>query len=85
MAILTELQRDEIWAQFMTWLSSAGNDVALLKGDIRDAVTDIDAGVAENLSMVDSFLAPETAAGLDTAAKNYLFSLVVARRLQEGI
>lgn len=69
----------------MAWLSSTGTDVALLKSDIRQAVADIDDGVDANLAMVDAFLDSETAAGLNTAAKNYLFSLVVARRLQENI
>jgi hypothetical protein len=83
--VLTEHQRGEIWQQFMAWLSSTGTDVALLKSDIRQAVADIDDGVDANLAMVDAFLDEETAAGLNTAAKNYLFSLVVARRLQENI
>lgn len=83
--ILTEHQRGEIWQQFMSWLSSTGTYVALLKSDIRQAVADIDDGVDANLAMVDALLDEETAAGLNTAAKNYLFSLVVARRLQENI
>jgi len=85
MAILTEQQRDELWKQYMQWLSLAGKDIALHKADIRQAVADIDDGVDANLAMVDAFLDEDTAAGLDTAAKNYLFSIVVARRLQEGI
>ena len=83
--ILTEHQRAEIRQQFMSWLSSTGTDVALLKSDIWQAVADIDDGVDAHLAMVDDFFDEDTAAGLDTAAKNYLFSLVVARRLQEGI
>ena len=77
MAILTELQRDEAWAQFMAWLGTTHESVALNKQALR--------GVDANLDMVDDFLEPSTAAGLSVAAKNYLFGMVVTRRLQEGI
>ena len=85
MVILTELQRDEAWAQFMAWLGTTHESVALNKQALRAAVADIDDGVDANLDMVDDFLEPSTAAGLSVAAKNYLFGMVVTRRLQEGI
>jgi hypothetical protein len=66
-------------------LGTTHESVALNKQALRDAVADIDDGVDANLNMVDGFLEPATAAGLSVAAKNYLFSIVVARRLQEGI
>ena len=37
MAILTELQRDEAWAQFMAWLGTTHESVALNKQALRAA------------------------------------------------
>lgn len=85
MAVLNETQRDEAWAQFMAWLGTINESVALNKQALRDAVAAIDEGVEANLNMVDGFLEPSTADGLSSPAKNYLFGLVVSRRLQEGI
>ncbi len=83
--ILSEATRFEIWKEFMAWLGTAGESVALAKADLLAAVADMDDGIDANQELINAFIADTTAAGLTTVAKNRLFALVLARRLQEGI
>lgn len=85
MAVLTEEQRSEVWAEAMSWLSANGISVSVTKAEMAEVVGLLDAGIGDSVGMVDTFLGPTYANEFDTATKFRLFALVVARRIQEGI
>lgn len=85
MAVLTQTQRDDVWAAVMQWMSQAGISTALTKGQMADVVDALDDGIGDSTLMVDMFLGPQLAAALDQATKFRIFAMVVERRLQEGI
>lgn len=85
MAALAESQRTEVWADVMRWLSDQGVPVSLTKAEVAEVVNRLDDGIADSLGMIDAFLGPDLAAGFDAATKNHIFSMVVQRRIEEGV
>lgn len=84
MAVLTQTQRTEVWAEAMQWLSGEGISVAIDKVAMADVIAALDDGIGDSVGMVDAFLG-EYAAAFDIQTKFRLFAMVVARRLAEGI
>lgn len=82
---LTAEQRAELWAAVMRWLSDQQIQVALTKADVADVVGRLDDGIANSLAMIDTFLGPDLAVAFDDATKNHIFSMVVQRRIEEGV
>lgn len=82
---LTTEQRAALWGAVMRWLSDQRIEVALTKTEVADVINRLDDGIASSLAMIDTFLGPDLAAAFDDATKNHMFSMVVQRRIEEGV
>ena len=84
MARLSAAQRREIWAEFMSALSSDREPIAVNKNDLRAAVDAIDTWISANAASVNRAIPLRTRTGLTPKQKARLF-MAVARRRFEGM
>ena len=83
MALLTDIQRRSLWAQFMSDVSARkeafGN---LLKADIRAAVDAIDQWVEDNQSSFNSAIPLTARTELSAKQKVEIFKLILDKRFE---
>ena len=77
MALLSEADKDAIWADYMEAVSKDQEDLSLVKNDLRDAFDTADGQLNTGLSSLPS--------ELSDAQKSRLYRYVADRRFREGI
>lgn len=79
MAVLTENQRREAWAEMMR-----RGGVSITKADLRAAFDAIDDWFDANASTINQAIPAAARAGLTTAQKAFLLALVLRKRYDVG-
>ena len=86
MALLTDGDRFDIWAEFMRDRSAAHDPFgALTKVDLRAAVNAIDQWVSDNAASFNTAIPQPARAQLTTSQKALLLRFVVAKRFDSGV
>ncbi len=80
MALLTNNDRQALWADFMQQLSERRESLGLSKTDLRAAVDATDQWIDDNAASYNGALPIEARTTLTAAQKVELFNLVAARR-----
>jgi hypothetical protein len=84
MAVLSDTDRVEVWADLMQKFSADGESIGVTKTDLRAAVNAIDAFLNDNAATINSAI-PQPARGALTAPqKAILLMFVVSRRYLSG-
>ena len=84
MAVLSDNDRAEAWAELMRLGGSFGASGSLTKADLRAAINGIDQYISDNAAAINSAI-PQPARGvLNAAQKNYLVELVARKRRERG-
>lgn len=79
MAVLTDEQRREAWAEMMRL-----GGVSIAKADLRAAFDAIDSFLDANAAAIDQAIPQPARSGLTTQQKALLLALVVRRRYDVG-
>ena len=82
MAVLTDSQRHDLWAQLMRDLSGDRESLALGKGDLRAALDAVDGWVETNQAAFHQALPAVARTGLTAQQKARLLRVVVSRRFE---
>lgn len=85
MAILSNADRQAIWAQVMHKLSTNRDTTALLKTDLQAALNAADDWVNANRVSYNSALPLAARTTLTPAQKAYLLAIVVLQRFEKGL
>ena len=81
MAVLSNADRKEIWAQYMRTVSQAGEAYgALSKADLRAAVNATDQWIEDNAGSYNSTIPLPARTALSVAQKTRLFNFVATKR-----
>ena len=84
MAVLSEGDRSDTWAELMQEWSNARDEVALTKPDLRAAVNGIDTWLNDNAASANAAI-PQPARGALTATqKALLLTYVIRKRYVKG-
>jgi hypothetical protein len=81
MAVMTEQDRFDCWAELMRSISGT---VAISKQDLRAAVDALDAWLSDNATAINNALPAAAKAGLTVPQKAVLLNMVVAKRYLTG-
>lgn len=84
MAVLSDADRAELWAQFMRDLSAVREATALSKADLRAAINAADAWADSNAASYNTALPQPARNTLTAAQKARILSYVIARRWLRG-
>lgn len=82
MAVLTDSQRYDLWAQLMRDLSGDHEPITLGKGDLRAALDAVDGWVETNQASFNQALPTVARTGLSARQKSRLLRVVVGRRFE---
>jgi hypothetical protein len=82
MAVLTEEDRFDVWADYMTRNTE---EFSLLKADLRAAVDATDVWIQDNKVSFNNALPAVAKAALSNAQKSKLLTFVAAKRFGGGI
>ncbi len=82
MAVLTDQQRFETWAQYMRENAAP---IAVSKPDLRAAVDAIDTYLNDNAAAINSAIPQPARSALTTVQKALLLTAVVAKRYIVGV
>lgn len=85
MAVLTDSDRKEIWAEFMESMEKHSETTSLLKGELRAAFDAADTWVSDNASAFNSALPQPARGALTSSQKARLLMLVVRQRFVKGV
>jgi hypothetical protein len=80
MAVLSDADRQAIWAKYMARASGRRDDLPLLKADLRAAVDAIDGWVDANATAYNTAIPQPARGALTTKQKAELLLDVVSRR-----
>lgn len=84
MAVLSDADRLEEWADLMRDMSTAGESCSISKAELRAALNAVDQWVSDNAASLNSAI-PQPARGALTAAqKARILVRVVRRRFETG-
>jgi hypothetical protein len=84
MAVMTDPQRFDTWADFMRELSSEREPIALTKVELRAAIDAVDLWISDNAASFNTAI-PQPARGALTAAqKARMLMFVVRKRFSVG-
>lgn len=85
MAVLSDADRQELWAELMAEFSRARETTAgVAKADLRAAVNAIDQFLSDNVAAVNSAIPQPARGALTTAQKARLLNAVVRQRYIKG-
>jgi hypothetical protein len=87
MANMSDADRIAVWKEFMAQTSSAHEayDAPLTKADVRAAVDGIDQWLTDNAASGNQAIPQPARAGLSTAQKARMQSLIVLKRWGSGV
>jgi hypothetical protein len=85
MAVLSETQRAEAWAEYMRQVSRDGEALSLTKADLRAALDATDDWVSDNMIAYNSAIPLPARSELTTSQKARLIMYVVSKRFLEGV
>jgi hypothetical protein len=85
MATLSDADRREIWARFMSELSNEREPVAVTKADLRAAFDALDQWADDNAASANQALPVAARNGLTTSQKARLLMEVVRQRYVKGV
>ena len=80
MAVLADLDRVDVWADFMRQASRDGETITIEKADLRAAVNALDDHMNDNAAAINNALPAAAKAGLTTTQKALLLMYVVQQR-----
>lgn len=80
MAILTNPQRQQLWAAFMRKLSNDRDELSLTKPELRAAVDAIDQWIEDNAISLNAAIPLPARTALSTTQKAALFFFVANKR-----
>lgn len=84
MAVLSDNDRTETWAELMREWSNAREPVSVTKADLRAAVDAIDTWLNDNAASANTAIPQPARGALTTAQKARLLMFVVRRRYLSG-
>jgi hypothetical protein len=84
MAVLTDEQRREMWAEFMRELSADRNPCAITKADLRAAFDALDDWMHANAATINAAIPQPARAGLTAPQKARLLAAVLHKRYSAG-
>jgi hypothetical protein len=82
MAVLPDADRHQIWARYMSDLSSEGDPLPLLKAELRAAVDAIDGWVDDNAAAFNAAIPLPARTALTARQKARLLAFVIRRRFE---
>lgn len=85
MALLSDAQRREAWAELMAEVSRRRESVALTKPDLRAAINAVDQWVSDNAASFNTALPAAAQAGLTPSQKAELLVFVTRKRFVEAV
>lgn len=80
MAILTNQQRKQVWAEFMQKLSALLEQLNISKSELRDAVNATDQWIEDNSNSFNTAIPQPARAEMTSSQKTRLFMAVAAKR-----
>lgn len=84
MAVLSDAQRKEIWAQMMRDLSDVREPIGVTKTDLRAAVDAADQWAQDNAASFNSALPQPARNALTAGQKSRLLAYVIQKRWNTG-
>lgn len=84
MAVLTDEQRFEAWAEFMREISDAQESIGVTKPDLRAALNAIDLWVSDNATAFNTAIPQPARTALTASQKVRLLMFVVRKRFVSG-
>ena len=84
MAVLTDTARENEWQDFMSWVSSRGEEVVANKIVLRQVFNDLDDFFNANAAAINSSISLPGRAEVTTAHKAYIAARVLLRRYADG-
>lgn len=85
MAVLTDQDRFDVWADIMRLVSADKETVSITKTDLRAAVNAIDGWVNTNASAFNTAIPQPARSALSASQKARLLMLVVEKRFVKGV
>lgn len=84
MAIMTDPQRVEAWAEFMREISDEREPIGVTKPDLRAALNAVDQWISDNASSFNTAIPQPARAALTATQKARLLMFVVRKRFNVG-
>ena len=84
MAVLSDADRLELWAEYQRELSTVREPLALTKADLRAAVNALDDFLNTNAGTINSAIPQPARSALTTAQKARLLMFVIRQRYMKG-
>lgn len=84
MAVMTDAQRFEIWADFMRELSNERDPIGVDKNDLRAAFNAADQWISDNASSFNTAIPQPARTALTATQKARLLMFVVRKRFNVG-
>ena len=84
MAVLTDTARENEWQEFMSWVSSRGEEVAASNTVVRQVFNDLDDFFNTNAPAINSAISLPGRSEVSTAHKAYIAARVLLRRYADG-
>jgi hypothetical protein len=84
MAVLSDVDRQALWAEFMSMSSSERDSLGVTKSDLRAAVNSIDDWVNSNAASMNAAVPEPARSALTPTQKARLLTFVVRRRWEVG-
>jgi len=84
MAVLTDTAREDEWRDFMSWVSSRGEEVQANKVVLRQVFNDLDDFFNANAPAINSAISLPGRSEVTTAHKAYIAARVLLRRYADG-
>lgn len=84
MAVMTDTQRQEAWADYMREISSEREAIGVTKPDLRAALDAIDQWISDNASSFNTAIPQPARSALTAPQKARLLMFVVRKRFLSG-
>ncbi len=80
MAVLTDADRKNIWANYMRKLSNRQDSISIIKSELRDAINAVDSWIDSNQTSYNNSLPLPAKTNLTQKQKAELMVFVIQRR-----
>jgi len=84
MAVLSDAQRREVWADIMNLVDKSGESIAIDKIALRQAINSSDQWIDDNAAAFNASLPEEARTALAASQKSRIFEMVAAKRREVG-